>query len=401
MIGLSRAFVGEEELAEIKRVFAEGAYFGMGKEVGDFEKKIAEFLQAKVEVVCVNTGTSALHIALEALEFPKGSEVIVPSLTFAASYAAIKMAGLTPVSCDVVYPSGHLDPNDVERRITDKTVAIMPIAYSGCDFDRKAIYDLAEARGLRVIEDDAHAFGSIASDGKMFGATGDIVCFSFDGIKNITCGEGGAVVTSNPELAHKIKVLRGLGIEADVHLRYKGQRAWNYNISKLGFRYHMPNMSAAMGKAQLLRMPFFKTKKRDLWNEYTNAIQELNLQDVLTVTQNFDPNVILHIFPVLLPKNIERSVVSEQLKAKGIETGFHYAPNHLHDLFKSNYSLPIVEEMAGRLLSLPFHAGMQVTDVKVVLLALKEIFEANGIMQMPVLTKANASVIANEAKQSF
>lgn len=358
MLRLSKASVNKDEISEIEKVFFGSTHFGLGKTVEQFECNIKDFLNSDYGVVAVNTGTSALHLALEALNFPHGSEVLVPSITFAASYVAIKQANLVPISCEVQYPNVHICPRDLEKRITNKTVAIMPVAYSGTDFDRFTLYQIAKRYNLRVIEDDAHAFGSLTQNGKSFGSEGDIICFSFDGIKNITCGEGGAILTSDKNLEYKLRIMRSLGIEKDVELRYKGQRAWEYDLNLLGYRYHMSNINAAIGIAQLAKFSAFFSKKQQLVNNYINAINYFNLKDKLIFTQKLSKDICFHIFSCLLPKNIDRKQLMENLKQHGIETGFHYVPNHLHTLFKANYSLPIAEEIGSRLISLPFHVDL-------------------------------------------
>ena len=373
MLRLSMACVDESEIESIKKVFFESTHFGLGTYVEKFENEIKSFLNTDYEVICVNTGTSALHIALEALNFPEGSEVIVPSITFVASYSAIKLAKLNPVSCDVHFPDCHIDIDDLQKRITNKTVAIMPIAYSGTDFNRNSIYEIAKKFNLRVIEDDAHAFGSINQDGFHFGASGDLICFSFDGIKNITCGEGGAVLTKDKNLAHKMRVMRSLGIEKDVELRYKGQRAWDYDVTTLGFRYHMSNLNASIGSAQLKKFPYFFQKKQALISAYLQAIKENQIEDIFTFTQNVLPTDCLHIFSCLLPKKVDRKQIMQSLKQNGVECGYHYVPNHTHTLFKSNYSLPNSEELGSRLLSLPFHPSLNMEDPLIVIKALKKL----------------------------
>ena len=363
IIRLSKASVGESELAAIREVFTKTVNFGLGVHVQEFEAKLKDFCQTDYEVVAVNTGTSALHAALVALDFPSGSEVLVPSLTFVASYSAISAAGLKPVSCEILFPSCHIDPADAAKRITDKTVAIMPVAYAGVDFDRKAIYALARKHQLRVIEDDAHAFGSLTENGRKFGSEGDIVCFSFDGIKNITCGEGGAIVVRDKNLAHKIRVIRSLGIEKDVELRYHGQRAWDYDVATQGFRYHMSNINAAIGVAQLHKWPELQSKKLKLWAHYLHDLDRRGLLGSLTPTQGFSENVCMHIFNVILPTEVDRDYVRSAMRESGIETGFHYVPNHLHTMYASNYSLPLAERIGKSSLSLPFHPDLTTIDV--------------------------------------
>jgi len=367
MIRLSMASVGQEELDEVAKVFFKTVNFGLGIHVKAFEDELKTYIGSDVEVVCVNTGTSALHIALEALKFPRGSEVLVPSITFVASYSAISAAGLVPVSCEVKFPSCHIDCDDLERRITPKTVAIMPVAYSGKDFDRTRVYELAKRHNLRVIEDDAHAFGSQNSENVLFGASGDIGCFSFDGIKNITCGEGGAVVLRDKDLAHRIRVIRSLGIEKDVELRYEGKRAWEYDVATQGFRYHMSNINAAIGSAQLRKFPHHKELKKQLADRYLEAIQNAELGDKLEFTQTSTASSCLHIFPCILARGTDRPKFQQALRDAGIETGFHYVPNHTHTMYKSNYSLPVAEDLGKRLISLPFHPNISIADAALII----------------------------------
>lgn len=382
MLKLSKAFVGDEELIEIKKVFLETVNFGLGIHVQNFEDDIKKFIGVDVDVVCVNTGTSALHIALAALSFPKGSEIIVPSITFVASYSAISLAGLTPISCDVNYPDCHINCEDLEKRIGPKTVAIMPVAYAGTDFDRKSIYEIAEKYKLRVIEDDAHAFGSFTQNGVRFGATGDVICFSFDGIKNITCGEGGAVVTRDKELAHQIRVRRSLGIEKDVVLRYQGGRAWEYDVSMQGFRYHMSNINAAIGIAQLRKFSQIQERKQQLLACYKRAIKDLDLTNVLVMTQEAEQSDCLHIMSCLLPENVNREYVRSELLKNGVESGFHYKPNHLHSFYKTDYCLPHSEKLGPSLISLPFHPTVPLDGVHDLLDKLKNILSSGKFLNI-------------------
>lgn len=363
LIRLSKASVGESELTAVREVFTKTVNFGLGVHVQEFEEKVKAFCQTDREVVAVNTGTSALHAALVALNFPGGSEILVPSITFVASYSAISAAGLKPVSCEVLHPSCHIDPADAAGRITPKTVAIMPVAYAGVDFDREAIYELAEKLNLRVIEDDAHAFGSLTKNGLRFGAEGDIICFSFDGIKNITCGEGGAILVKDRTLAHKIRVIRSLGIEKDVELRYKGQRAWDYDVATQGFRYHMSNINAAIGIAQLPRWPELQRRKLTIWKRYLTKLGEHQLIGKVVPTQTYSDSVCMHVFNVILADHINRDTVRAILRESGIESGFHYLPNHLHTMYATDYALPVSERLGRSLLSLPFHPDLSESDV--------------------------------------
>ena len=199
MIHISRSVVGAAELEAMGRVMREDGYLGMGREVRAFEAELQEYLGGRDRtVICLNSGTAALHLAVQALTSP-GDEVLVQSLTFIASFQAISAAGAVPVACEVYPDTVTLDLEDAARRITPRTRAVMPVHYASNPGDLEAIYGFAERHGLRVIEDAAHAFGCTYK-GRKIGSFGDLACFSFDGLKNITSGEGGAVVTSDPEV---------------------------------------------------------------------------------------------------------------------------------------------------------------------------------------------------------
>lgn len=228
-------------------------YLGMGEEVKNFEEKIKNYLQTNMAVVCVSTGTSALHLALSALGVKDGDEVIVPSLTYVASYQAISATGAKPISCEINPNTLFIDVEDAKKRITK---VIMPVHYASSSKGIKEVYKLARKFNLRVVEDAAQAFGS-KRNGKLVGTEGDIICFSFDGIKNITSGEGGA---SDKELIQKVQDGRLLGVEKDTDKRYSGQRSWDFDVNHQGFRYHMSNIMAAIGMVQLDRLENQKTK---------------------------------------------------------------------------------------------------------------------------------------------
>ena len=221
ILRLSRSIVGEAEAAAVSRVITQSGYLGMGDEVRLFEEEVAAYLGVPSErVMAVNTGTAALHLAMESALEP-GSEVLIPSLTFVASFQAALDAGCVPVPCDIDPATGLLDLADAAKRITPATRAVMPVHYAGNPALLDTVYDFAAAHSLRVIEDAAHAFGSVHA-GRKVGSFGDIVCFSFDGIKNITCGEGGAVITADQTAAQRVRDARLLSVENDTEKRYSG-----------------------------------------------------------------------------------------------------------------------------------------------------------------------------------
>ena len=230
----------------------ESEYLGMGKEVQNFEKDLTIFFGRPA--LCVANGTAALHLSLQAAGVGLGDEILIQSLTYVASFQAISATGAKPVPCDINPNTFCFDWRDAESRLTSKTKAIMPVHYSGRVGDLTEIYTFAKNHGLRVIEDAAHAYGSEYL-GRKIGSFGDIACFSFDGIKNITSGEGGCIVTNDKEILQKVRDARLLGVQKDSENRYEGKRSWHFDVTAQGWRYHMSDIMASIGLEQLKNFP--------------------------------------------------------------------------------------------------------------------------------------------------
>jgi dTDP-4-amino-4,6-dideoxygalactose transaminase len=365
-VRLSRSIVGAEEADAVRRVLLEDGYLGMGREVQSFEREIASFLGvAEDQVACVSSGTAALHLAVEAALEP-GDEVLVQSLTFVSSYQAIHAAKAVAIPCEVREESVTIDLADAQRRITPKTRAIMPVHYASYPAQLREIYAFAKQHRLRVIEDAAHAFGCTV-DGTMVGSRSDIACFSFDGIKNITSGEGGAVVSADSRVMQRVRDARLLGVERDTERRYAGERSWDFDVTRAGYRYHMSNLFAAVGRVQLRRLPAeFAPSRLALAARYRERLQgRAGLAPFETA-----PGVVPHIFPVRILGG-RRDAVRAELQSQGIETGIHYKPNHLLTLFRRpGPPLPVTERLYEEIISLPLHPGLQPSDADAVCEAL-------------------------------
>ncbi len=366
-IRLSKSCIGDAEKIAVNRVLDRG-FFGMGQEVKDFETGLTEFFGRPV--VCVVNGTAALHLALQASGVKQGDEVLVQSLTYVASFQAITATGARPVSCDIVISSLGIDLNDAKRKITSKTKAIMPVHYAGSVGDLDAIYDFANAHGLRVIEDAAHAFGTTYK-GKKVGTIGDIVCFSFDGIKNITSGEGGCVVTGDSVILDRIKDARLLGVQNDTDKRFSRERSWDPDVSYQGWRYHMSDIMAAIGKEQLANFNYHKTRRQEIAKRYVSRIGDI---PSVTIFKHDYDNVVPHIFVILLGEGTDRVGLIKFLKKNGIPTGIHYKPNHLLTYFSNDSKevLPTTDMLYPRLLTLPIHPDLDYKTVDFIVDFLKE-----------------------------
>ena len=368
MLPVSRPSIGQEELKEVEKVFLTG-WLGLGSTVFEFENQLKDYLGAK-HVLAVNTGTTALHIALDAFGIKDGDEVIVPSLTFCASVQVITALGARPVFCEINPDNLNMDVSDVKKRITRKTKAIMPVHYCGQACDMDALIEIGKNHNVFIIEDAAHAFGS-SYKGRKIGSFGNATCFSFDPIKNLTCGEGGAVVLSDDATAELIGTKRILGIDKDTWHRYRNERAWFYEVTTQGYRYHMSNINAAIGIVQLTKFESFIQRKKEIVQKYNDAFMHIdglkNLSWNLKETAPF-----AYIIRVL---NGAREDMIAFLKEKGIGTGIHYIPNHLQPFFASfATSLPVTEQIGEEILTLPLYNDMTDQDVELVIQSVAEFF---------------------------
>jgi dTDP-4-amino-4,6-dideoxygalactose transaminase len=364
---LSRSIVGQAEADAVTRILLEDGYLGMGDEVRRFEEDLAAYLGVDPsQIVTANTGTAALHLALDAVAAQAGvpdGEVIVPSLTFVASFQAVTAAGLRPVPCDVLAETGTIDIADAERRITPKTVAILPVDYASNPWRLDETYAFARSRGLRVVEDAAHAFGCL-HHGRKVGSFGDVVCFSFDGIKNITSGEGGCLVAFDERTAQLAADARLLSVENDTKQRFAGGRSWDPDVRRQGWRYHMSNIMAAIGRVQLGRLESeFGPARRTLSALYAKLLEPL--EGIALLATDPGDYIVPHIQPVRILGG-RLGGVRRKLAAAGIPTGVHYKPNHLLSYFACGYGLPATEALYGELVSLPLHPGLSEDDVRLV-----------------------------------
>jgi perosamine synthetase len=369
MIPVQRPYLGQEELNAVAKVF-EGRWLGMGTVTRTFEDQLREFLGAK-QVIAVSTGTAALHLAVEALDLGEEDEVIVPSLTFVASVQAILAARARPVFCEVSKETLNIDVPDVRRRVTARTKAIMPVHYGGLACDMDELLAFARERKIWVVEDAAHAFGS-SYKGRKIGTLSDVTCFSFDPIKNVSCGDGGAIVTDNEELARRILPMRNVGIRQDSWIRQNATRSWYYEVVAPGYRYHLGNLNAAIGLAQLKRFETFKARKQNIVRRYQEAFEDVS--GLALPVRNLDETFPFFYVVRVLEKR--RDALIEHLKEREIGTGVHYIPNHLQPLFADlRVSLPTTEQLFEEILTLPLYFEMTDADVETVIAAVRGFFE--------------------------
>ena len=360
-IRLSKSCIGREEKEAVNGVL-ERQFLGMGADVEDFEHKLEEFFGRTS--VCVSNGTAALQLALQASSISRNDEVLVQSITYVASVQAISALGAKPIFCEVDPNSFTIDIKDAESKITESTKAIMPVHYGGNIGSIEKVYKLAEKYSLRVIEDAAHAFGGL-HNGERIGSFGDIVCFSFDGIKNITSGEGGCIVSSDEEILDMARDARLLGVLGDTKKRYNSERSWEYNVAFQGWRYHMSNIMAAIGIEQLKKFQRLSYKRKQLAELYKVNFEPI--ESIKPIVDDFD-NITPHIYPIVLDREIDRDGLRKKLLDLNVQTGIHYFPNHKLSFYarESEVSLPITEKLYKQIVSLPLHPDLDAKDVELV-----------------------------------
>ncbi|MBF6214749.1 DegT/DnrJ/EryC1/StrS family aminotransferase [Nocardia puris] len=346
------------ETAALTDALIAGQY-GHNTETEAFERELADHLGV-VEVVTTHRGTAALHMALMAAGIGRGDEVVVPSQTFCATIHAIRAAGGVPRFADIDPTTQCVTPDTVDAAITVHTRAVLPVFYGGRAVDLTELR-LAD-REIAIVEDAAHAFGSRHSDGCRVGATGQLTCFSFGPIKNITCLEGGAIVARNRREVERLRALRTLGIRANQLTRI---RTTDYRVDGHGLPYHLSAVHAAVGRVQLAHFDKVATLRTALWRSYAGALAALDGVELVDV--DIDNTVPFNL--VVLVDN--RDEVFARMRAAGIGVGVHYPPNHTQPAFERWYRrLPATEHSAPQLLSLPFHPAMTEVDVTTVVDAL-------------------------------
>ena len=362
------------EQAEIQAAIEslELGWLGMGAYVGQFEEALKLFIGAEDRhVVAVNTGHSALHLAMMLIGLEPGDEVITPSFNNIADFQAIMAVGGKPVLCDIREDTLCLDIAKAEALVGPRTKAVIAMDFDCCLADHDAVADLAERHNLRVIHDAAHSLGSFYN-GKKVGSFSDICMFSFDPVKTITCIDGGALVVRSQEEVETLHEMRLIGMGQPASVMYGNQRAWTYDVKRLGFRYHMANLHGAIGLSQLTKMPEITVTRQaacKLYNELLAPISEV--QTPLSTFKDVTP----FLYYIRVPAE-KRQPLREHLKEEGIDTGIHWQPGHWFTLLQDarRGDLSVTDRIGNEILSLPLHSKMAPMTVNRVCAAVATFF---------------------------
>lgn len=371
-----RALIEEEEMSAVLEVLRSG-WLTTGPRVREFEAEFAKYIGV-THAVALSSCTAALHLALSAVGIHEGDEVILPTMTFAATGEVVLYFNARPVLVDCKKETFHLDPEQVANAITSRTRAILPVHYAGYPCDMDAILSIARQHDVRVIEDAAHALPSRYKN-RIVGTLGDITCFSFYATKTLTTGEGGMVTTESAEISERIRMLSLHGIDKDAWKRYTAEGTWRYDIQEVGYKYNLTDLQASLGIAQLRKCDAMRARRSSLAERYNNALASLDCFEIPQMP--LEGQHAWHLYVIQVNSSalrIDRNRVIEELKSRGIGTSVHFIPLHLHTLYQEKLGyrtgqFPNAEEHFERAISLPIYPAMTDEDSNRVIEALYDI----------------------------
>lgn len=371
-----KPLIEQEEVDEVVDTLKSG-WLSAGPKVERFEELFRKYKGSKYSIA-LNSCSAALYLSLIAIGLKPKDEVIVPSMTFAPTANAVIHTGGTPVLVDCEKESMNIDPKDVERKITSKTKAIIPVHFAGrpCNMDK--IMKIARKYKLKVIEDCAHAIEA-EYKGKKVGTIGDLGCFSFYVTKNIITGEGGMVITNNKEYINKIKLLAFQGIEQSSYERTNKQKYKHHRVVSAGFKYNMMDLQAAIGIHQFPRIEKYWKRRQKIWRRYNKAFESLPV--IVPLPSEKSSKHAYHLYTLLLDIDqlkITRDQFLNKMIKNNIGVGVHYIALHLHPYYQKTFdykrgNFPNAEWISDRTVSIPLSARLTNEDVEDVIEAIRKI----------------------------
>jgi dTDP-4-amino-4,6-dideoxygalactose transaminase len=372
-LAFSTPEIGDEEIAEVVEALRSG-WITTGPRTAQFEREFCQYVGSS-HALAVNSCTAGLHLALVALGIGPGDEVITTPLTFCATVNVILQTGATPVLADVG-PDLNLDPAAIKRGLTPRTRAILPVHMAGAACDMGAIWSLAQAHGLKVIEDAAHAAGTTYNGNRIGSGPSDAVAYSFYATKNLTTGEGGMVTTPSPQLQEQMRILCLHGISRDAWDRYQEKGSWQYAVVELGYKYNMSDIQAAIGIHQLRTLDQMNARRAAIAARYSAAFADLD--EVETPLAQDGHAWHLYILRLLLERlTIDRSSFIEEMRAREIGCGVHFIPIPLHPYYQRTLKLrdPCTRALTEypRLVTLPLYSCMNDADIERVIKAVTSV----------------------------
>jgi UDP-4-amino-4,6-dideoxy-N-acetyl-beta-L-altrosamine transaminase len=365
-------WIDDEDIEEVVKVL-KSDWITTGSKIKEFENSVCEYVNCKYGVA-VNSGTSALDIAVACLGLKSG-EVITTPFTFVATANSILFNGLKPVFADIKNDTCNINPAEIQRKISDKTRAIIYVDYAGQPCDMEEIKNIAKKYNLFLIEDAAHALGA-EYEGRKIGGFADMTVFSFHPVKHITTGEGGMCVTNNEGFAEKMKMLRNHGMDVGARERYGPDASWVYDIRFLSRNYRITDFQAALGISQLKKIERFIKRRREIAQIYNEAFE--NLSEITRPCAKSNVRHVWHIYTVLL-NGINRDKFFELMRGKNVGVNVHYIPVYRHSYYKrfgiALKDFPVTEDIFNRIITLPLFPKMTDEDALYVIDMVKESFK--------------------------
>lgn len=359
MIPYGKQSITQEDIDAVVSVL-KSDFLTTGPKVAEFELAMSQYVGAK-NCVAVNSGTSALDIAVGALELPPGSEIITTAFTFVASSNCILYNNHKPIFADIDPETYNISPEQVRKKITKKTKAIVYVDYAGQPCNLRELREIADAYNLKLIEDACHALGAEYM-GKKIGSSADITVFSFHPVKHITTGEGGAVTTEDEALHTKLRLLRNHGIDKTPSERGSG---YAYDMKMLGRNYRITDIQCALGVSQLKRMDALLKRREEIAELYTKELGEVRQITLPFVKQEVRHSY--HLYPILVDRKIKRDMFFNLMRENGIGVNVHYIPAYrfaYYQQFRINpKDYPVTEDVSSREISIPMYPGMGDTEV--------------------------------------
>lgn len=373
MIPYGKQTIEQDDIQAVVDVL-QSDFLTTGPKIAEFEQTVADYVGAKY-AVAISNGTSALHAACFAAGIGPGDEVITTPLTFAASANCVLYCGGTPVFADVDPKTYNIDPEDIQRKITDRTKAIIAVHLAGQPCDMDAIHSIAREHGLIVIEDGAHALGSVYK-GKKVGSMSDMTTFSFHPVKPITTGEGGMIVTDKENFYKKMVLFRSHGITRDDSMMTRNDGPWFYQQFDLGYNYRITDIQCALGCSQMKKLDRFLARRKEIVARYNEAFADCD--NIITPYQLSDTESGWHLYIVQV-KNCDRRQVFEAMREKGIGVNVHYIPVYMHPYYQEhgyeNVHCANAEEIYSHIISLPLYPGLTSEQQDYVIDTLKSLCE--------------------------
>lgn len=367
MIPIFRPSMGDEEIEAVAEVLKSG-WIGLGPKTKEFESKFSDYIGVKY-AVGLNSCTAALHLALNVLGINSG-EVITTPITFVSTAHAILYNSATPVFADIQEDTLNIDPHDIEKKITPKTKAIIPVHYGGHPCDMDEISAIASEHNLYVIEDAAHACGA-EYKGEKAGALGNLGCFSFHAVKNLATGDGGMLTVNEESVYRKLLKIRWLGISQDTFQRNVKGYGWYYEVEHLGFKEHMNDITAAIGLVQLKKLEKGNARREEIANRYNEEFSKVEWVEV-PVRKTYIKSSF-HNYAIKVTKG-DRNKLIAYLAEMGISAGVHYMPLYKHPIYKKlgiKGDCPVAEKVWGKVVLLPLYPDMTDSDIEKVISAVK------------------------------